>query len=494
MIQLRNIGLIVLVGLICFFKVYNFDYAIDDKVYITSNITTQKGLSGIVDAFTKSSVIDNEVVQNLEAYRPLTILSFMIDKTFFNCDSGLMHIENLLIYLFACIVLYFLLNLIFEDKKINLLLTLIFTALPVHQEVIGNIKSRDEILCLLFFLGSLYYFVRYYQLKNNTHIITAFFLWVLCLLSKERAYSMFVLFPLLQYLFFNQKVKSLIRSSILFLSPIILILIVRAYIFQNVPKTHILPLDNALLVNESFIVQKLNALYLIGVYVFKLIVPFPILWDYSIGHFTFNTNTLMVGLVVLISFLLLIYILFKKKKQLMLFGVLLFIFTFILSSNLLINIPTTFADRFLLIPSVGVLFLLYYLMKKYPVSNYISIGVIIIYCLININTIGSWRNDETIYTENKKYLKSYKSHLSYAATILELNKDIDRVPGLIEKAKQTVGYVPQYDAILGRYYFIKNDAVKCYFHFKRALDNNPNDVALRKQVENLEEHGVHLLK
>ena len=62
------------------------------------------------------------------------------------------HWINVLLYVLTAFMLFVALALFFEKQNIVLpfIATILFVAHPIHTEVVANIKSRDEILCLLY--------------------------------------------------------------------------------------------------------------------------------------------------------------------------------------------------------------------------------------------------------------------------------------------------------------------------------------------------------
>ena len=99
--------------------------------------------------------------------------------------------------LFAALALFF------EQNNILLpfIATLLFVVHPIHTEVVANIKSRDEILCLLLFLIALCVSVKYARQGGIRYLAIAAISIFLAMLSKETAVTMALIAPMTVYFF-----------------------------------------------------------------------------------------------------------------------------------------------------------------------------------------------------------------------------------------------------------------------------------------------------
>ena len=99
---------------------------------------------------------------------------------------------------------------LFLDKQ-NLVLpfvaTLLFVAHPIHTEVVANIKSRDDILCLLFSLIALWAAVKHSRQGGAAYLVAAGLSVFLAMLSKETAVTMLLIAPITVYFFQPSRIK-----------------------------------------------------------------------------------------------------------------------------------------------------------------------------------------------------------------------------------------------------------------------------------------------
>src|SRR6202042_67790 len=99
-------------------------------------------------------------------------------------------------------LLYFFRYIVFKDNPvIAFIAALLFVIHPIHTEVVANVKSRDEIMSLLFLCITFIFAFKYQEQKNKWFIIAGLVSYFLAFLSKEYAIGMVVLLPLAFYLF-----------------------------------------------------------------------------------------------------------------------------------------------------------------------------------------------------------------------------------------------------------------------------------------------------
>ncbi len=187
------------------------NYAWDDEIVITKNEITQKGLTGLGEIWTTGSYIPQRKV-----YRPVTQTTFALEKQFFGNNPAAGHFFNVLYYALCCIFLFFVLKKLFRKAPPLLLFCIaaLFVVHPVHTEVVANIKSRDEILALLFSLGSIFYFIKYLDNSKILNIGIAILFFGLGCLSKLNAITILAVFPLI-YLFRKAEKKPFLNSHFL---------------------------------------------------------------------------------------------------------------------------------------------------------------------------------------------------------------------------------------------------------------------------------------
>jgi Flp pilus assembly protein TadD len=181
--------------LLYFNSVFN-DYNLDDELVTQNHRLTSKGISAIPEIFSSPYYQDNAGYKY--EYRPLVLVSFAIEHTFFGEKPGTSHLINVLLYCLLCLLLFKVLKLLLQGYNLiwPLLITLLFAAHPIHTEVVASIKNRDEILSLGFSLLAMYFALRFAIQKNAVFIVAVFCFFLLGILSKPTAVVFAILIPL----------------------------------------------------------------------------------------------------------------------------------------------------------------------------------------------------------------------------------------------------------------------------------------------------------
>jgi hypothetical protein len=130
------------------------DYNLDDELVTQNHRLTSKGISAIPEIFT-SPYYEDKAGYKYE-YRPIVLISFAIEHTFFGDNPHVSHFFNVLLYSLLCVLFFQTLKLAFSSHKdlFPLIAALLFAAHPIHTEVVASIKNRDEIFALIFGLLS----------------------------------------------------------------------------------------------------------------------------------------------------------------------------------------------------------------------------------------------------------------------------------------------------------------------------------------------------
>lgn len=196
-------------ALLLYGQTLGFDYVLDDGEMVVRQPSVVKGLAGIPEILTTATTFAGTFEQNNQkqelnaskqrsAYRPLSLVTFAVEYHFAENNAVLRHAVNTLLYALAVVVVFgvFIQLCASIHALLPFLATLIFAAHPLHAEVVCNIKSRDELLALLFAVSALWLVLRYAQTRDVKSLLGAFAAFFLALLSKENAVTMLPVFPL----------------------------------------------------------------------------------------------------------------------------------------------------------------------------------------------------------------------------------------------------------------------------------------------------------
>ena len=420
--------------LLCFaFLLYGntltHDYALDDLMVIKGNSFTQKGLSGIgeifsYDSFTGFFGMEKKLVAG-GRYRPLSIASFAVEYSLTGgLHPSISHLINILLYALTGIVIFIVFSRLFRslDKRgwlhgIPFTAALIFMALPIHTEVVANIKGRDEIMALLFPMLALNFTLVFLEKKKAMWLILANLFFFAGLLSKENAILFTLLIPVTVWYFTKADKKRIaaIAGTLAFTAAAFVFIRFLVLGYLNSGGTTRELLNNPFL--EATASQKYGTiLYTLGLYIKLLFFPYPLTHDYYPYHIPLVPLSDWKALLSLAIYLFLIVlvILRYRSKDLISYGILFYLSTLFIVSNLLFPVGTFMNERFIYMPSLGFALVISFLMTqklynavgpRYKPQRLVAGLLVCILAVFTVTTIARnpvWKDDFTLFTTDVK--------------------------------------------------------------------------------------------
>jgi tetratricopeptide (TPR) repeat protein len=458
---------IFLLGVLLYANSLFFDYAVDDAIVIYDNEFTTKGVAGIpallkYDTFRGFFKVEGK--ENLVAggrYRPLTPIMYAIEVQLFapkkrdangqvvkdkdgdtvydpnedgklNMVKFIGHLVNVLLYGLTGVVLFWLLlKMLAKDGRLSVAqgyapfvalgATLLFMVHPVHTEVVANVKGRDEIVSLLGSLAALYLSLKAFYEKKPLLNLWAAALFFLALLSKENAITFLAIVPLTYFFFTQAKGSKTLGQTLPFLAVAVLFLFVRgAVLGWNLggdPPRELMNNPFLKLVGNQYVdftagEKFATIFYTLIKYIQLLIFPHPLSHDYyprAVGIMGFGNWQVILSVLVYLG--LGIYALLRlPKKDAVSYGILFFLATLSIASNIVFPIGTNMNERFLYMPSVG--FALVVAVLVYRVSGgwgqlkpavlYGGMGVLLLLGVKTFTRNFAWKDNFTLFTTDIK--------------------------------------------------------------------------------------------
>lgn len=414
----------ILLGLACllYLNTMSHDYVIDDRIVVTNNTLTKQGISAIPSIFSHSYLFGYDGRED-ESYRPLTLTTFAIERSFFDANTTASHLIQILLYAICIFVLFRFLQQLFTDKNswLPFVITLLFLVHPIHTEVVANIKSRDEILSALFLFASWNQFLIGIDKSSIKAKITALLLFFLACLSKDSAVAGIAIYPLILYFFKKETILHTLQKSSLILIPVAIYFLIRSSVLSDVLiHNPINPVANALAASSSTSELFATNFSIFSKYIQIFFAPIYLSWDYSIAQISFKNWTdlsSILGLLILIA-LFILSIWGIVKRSIIGFGAIFFLATFALTSNFFFLINCTLGERFLFLPILGLIICTVFIFKKVSEKHekYTSIFLILLTVLGSSKTISrnmDWKNNLTIYRSGIEVCpNSVKTHFN----------------------------------------------------------------------------------
>jgi protein O-mannosyl-transferase len=439
-------------------------FVLDDFMVIKKNAFTKAGISGFWDILTKDTFYGYFEAMGEEAksflvtggrYRPFSLLCFAFIYQLFGENSFVFHLFTITIYAITCVILYRTLLLMLKEKFVGRYLNLIclttallFTAHPIHTEVVANIKGCDEILSLLGSIASLYCMFKAWDTGKISFFYFGIISFFLACMSKENAITFLLVIPLALWFFRTKSDGQGIGMGKVFFGlfgAFILFFTLRGFAL-NWTFANQAPYE---LMNNPFIKLKGNEwvdfsanekfatiMTTLGMYVKLLLFPHPLTHDYyprQIGILNFKSLSSIVSLLFYLG--IAGYAIWgMAKKDLVRFGILFFLITLSIVSNLFVSVGTLMNERFVFMPSVGTSLILavgILSLTKTGVKATISLAVLglmmVLYSFKTVDRNTTWSSNEKLFLEDVKISKnSGKAHDDAGGVLFnQANKETD---------------------------------------------------------------------
>jgi len=153
--------------------------------------------------------------------RSLAYLSFNLNLALFGNKPVFYHLFNILIHIVNSFLVYLLLHLtlkvsffkqVKEKRQICFLGSLIFLIHPLQTQAVSYIAQRMESLAVLFYLSSLYFYIRARVEKKNWFYPTAILLALFASMTKETSLTLPLAVVLYDFLFISKSLIKLIKK------------------------------------------------------------------------------------------------------------------------------------------------------------------------------------------------------------------------------------------------------------------------------------------
>lgn len=296
----------------------------------------------------------SQMSSGYDYYRPLMVFSFMMEKAVWGLSPFRLRLMNLLIFIAAIFILYFFLCRQTSVPGLAETAVLLFALFPLNLDNITWVVGRCDLLMLLFGMLSLLLFDHFLEKKSPWLGLLTLVSYALALLSKEASLFFLPLFPL----------HELMRRRRLSLPLYILPLLVTAGFWL---------LKSAVIGRSNIPIRFFPSLWengraLLGVlgYYFRSLI-FPFRYDMFLPVDAVKTFLYSIlGFLFLFLMALLLWLGLKKTQYLQAWiwiapfmaGYLLMVFTPVF--------PFSISTRYLLLPSIGWVWLLSHFLRSLP--------------------------------------------------------------------------------------------------------------------------------
>ncbi len=221
--------IIIVLSLVVYGQVIYFDYSYnDDDIMILHNNRIAKESLNLKTAFTTDAWFRNK---EIELYRPMQSLSYMLDFIIGKKKPYIYHTTNLLLHIISCCLFFYLLRLLSYSEILALLGSLVLAVHYAFLHTVCWIPARGDLLMAVFALISSISLIKISENRNILYSIIHFSAFFLALLSKESAIFLILIYLLLNILILKQKIIT--RRSLLSISIYVVLLFSYLYLRNN---------------------------------------------------------------------------------------------------------------------------------------------------------------------------------------------------------------------------------------------------------------------
>ena len=508
---------LLLLGLLSFVLYFNTifnEYALDDGLVIHENPFTKQGFAGIDEILSHDSYygyyqqFGSEGELTGGRYRPLSIITFAIEWEIFGENPQISHLVNVLLYVLTVLLLLVLMNkyLFRNQPVVSFVAALIFAIHPIHTEVVANIKSRDELLSLLFLVLTLIYLFRYAtSIKQLKELLLSLVFYSLALLSKENGITFLAVIPLALYMFTSASAKKAFVATAPFAAIAGVYLVLR-FMAVGAGSEEMTDIMNNPFAYATTTEKYATIFFIMLKYLGLLIFPHPLSYDYGYNEIAYRTfaDPLVLLSIVVYAGLFIYAVLNIKKGHILSFAILFYLLTFSIVSNLFVEIGATMGERLLYHSSVGFAIAIgYFIVKLFsqvnlPLNNIKKPAgwavILVLVVLAGYKTIArnaDWKNNTTLFIADVEAVpNSVKANTAAATSFTSLARTAPDPQTKQQYLKQALQHLqkaaqihPDFADIflnMGVIYYEMDDIDNMVAAWNRARQLQPNHPKLKE--------------
>ena len=398
---------------------FHHDYVLDDDIALRRNTLVQQGLAGLPGIFSHGYLYGFNGLNYF--YRPLSLATFAVEIQLFGNRPRVHHAVNIALFAACAALLYLLVLALLEPpgaprpesaaappRIVALVTALLFAAHPIHTEVVANLKSRDELLCLFFILLMLRLLIAYADSRRPLLLGASALCYALAALSKETGLAALGLVPLTLWFFRPASLQQLATLTAPFAIVATVCLLVRHAVATDAlpddPAARVI--NNALAAAATPGARFATSVAVLGRYLGLLLVPRRLSYDYSYNQVPLvgMSDWRFLGALAAYIGMLLVAAWGLRRRHLISYAILWYALTIVLVSNLLFPLGTVMGERLLFTASVGFCMALAWLLvavaARTPGRRVLVplLGVILVlYSARSFTRNRDWKDEEHLY-------------------------------------------------------------------------------------------------
>jgi tetratricopeptide (TPR) repeat protein len=487
-------------------------YVLDDFSVIKENNIVNQGVKNLGQIF-KTSYRTGYLNVNDGLYRPLSLAMFAFEWSISPNNPALGHFINLLIYILCGAILFKTLRRLLPELQTFIIIgtVLLFVAHPIHTEVVGNIKSRDELLCFLFSFLSIYCLLKYIDGGKTIQLVVSSLSLFLAFLAKESAILTIPILFLMLYFFRKDSLKNALGIAVSMLVPFVVYMLIRKGVLDSFAGLQsVTMIDNPIGTQTNFGLKLMGSMQVLGEYFQLFIFPHPLIYDYSYNSTPLENGintSMMIGIGAVLAMILVMIFTFKKYPIIS-FAIAFIFAALSLYTNIFFTIGAAKAERFTFLASLGFCLALAFVLANIlkldiknnnenqvvkPSNKYFMVlgAIMLLYSIKTISRNSDWKDNVTLYTHDVDLNpSSAKTHYYLGNELIKkiAEEETDTIKKIailnkgIEEVKKSVAIFPTYSdgyTQIGVGFYKMNNMDSAVVYFNKGLEYNPtNSVAL----------------
>jgi len=439
---------LIVMGLLVYSQTFHFGFVFDDYIFIVNN------------PYIKNISNTHLMWQAFPMTRLMGMYSFAFNYMWGNLNASSYHIFNFIIHLCSTAFVWILSQMLFKigkvfpknermSQEIPFIIALIFLVHPCQIQAITYITQRFESLATLFYLATIYFYLRARLAKTieqqvfffaSTGVFT-----ILGILTKEVVITVPAMILSLEWIFFpgkNNKRLIVFLIGAGFLLYVLFTKLVHADLKMLMQTYHSESHEGDILTLPGYVLTQMRVFL---TFLRLLILPIhqALDYDYPVSTDLFHPLLTLVGLIVMVSIVGLI-VAFKKNYPVIAFGLSWVLITF--SINMVPRVNVIFEHKLYLISYGFFLALgasLPLLVKNRSTLLKILYSIIIVLSILSFERNKVWASELTLWQSN-----------------VNIFPDKARV-----------------NANLGRAYAAEGNTQQAIFYLTRAIDLSPDNIS-----------------
>ncbi|MBN3038155.1 MAG: tetratricopeptide repeat protein [Candidatus Omnitrophica bacterium] len=517
-----SVALIVITGFAVYTNSLNNGFIWDDRNLIRDNAHL-RSWSNIPDVFSKN--IGEGAATKYAFYRPLQTFSYMLDYSLWGLDVRGYHLTNIVLHILVALSIFWLVNILYDNCLLSLLVSLFFVAHPIHTEAVTYISGRSDPLAAFFLISCLIFYIKCLYTGEAPFYVLMSLGYIFALLSREIS-LVFPLILLLYHYTFRKKVR---------IGQFLIILIIAiSYIILRF--TALRPILSNKAPVESSILQRIPGFFVaLANYLRLLFLPLGLHMEYGKKVFLMAEPAAIVGLFIFIALITLV-IKQRKGRGLVFFSISWFLVALLPNSNIY-PLNAYMAEHWLYLPSIGFFLIFSFgLVSAYKKINLrmsaavLAILLLALYGWLTVKQNTYWREPIAFYQrllefdptaqrvyneigltywarkENEKaipYLKKaielkpdyYKAYNNLAIAYVRIGKNEEAIEYLEKAIEIEPKYAKAYNT-LGTIYLRTQKFTQAISAYKKAIEFAPglveayNNLGLAYQKTNKRKEAI----